>query len=1010
MKSSPHRGMEVFDFKEPEENSESAVDKYDGKLKNPSSDDDDALKYEFLGFAAQETPTKETGSAPCVDVDAVDCELSCGNATSYVPLDKAEEKIDSGTECFNAAPQLQSSSHEECPEFRPLDNHGSRSFLSEAEKRCSDLEAPSPGKSQLNCDRLDSPSNNEPVDMTSDVDQSMNESSPSSPASGMAEDDDLLNNHAIDHCSGDTEMDDMNTTVVLYPDYVIYRDSYCTGPKLTFSNSYIKLTGSTGFESREAFDFEWGIDDLVNIQCQWFERAETVMIKLEVISRDAFQEDGGHGPSGVEELKIVAVESNWSQKQDDIASLHQRYIAVWQFVQDCMDMGTYGDDSPCRGRYFPVFDESFEEVIYPKGDTDAVSISKRDVDLLQPETFINDTIVDFYIKYLKNQIQPEERQRFHFFNSFFFRKLADLDKDPSSAADGKAAFQRVRKWTRKVDLFEKEFIFIPINFSLHWSLVVICHPGEVATFQDEDLDKSLKVPCILHMDSIKGNHSGLKNLIQSYLWEEWKERRKETSEEMSSRFHNLRFVSLELPQQENSFDCGLFLLHYLELFLAEVPSNFSPFKITKSSNFLNINWFPPSEASLKRTLIQRLIFDLLEKRSREVSSSPSSDEDPLPYSNRNDVAMEFLSTRCNPGLSCQDNLSSSQAGQGIEMTLLSSSSMRPSQCVNDSGLVLKDLFDPGASAGSLMGQCQSFDQKSSYYRLNGAISQLEEDTETGEQFMFLPSGESGCQLAGITSQTCGIPYPPKNYGGDTYDIGISLQAEHRDMESSSDCVSDDSSDVAITETFPVVERSSPKQEEKTDEQSSQPVENIAIVTEGLVSASHVLPEGPAAEASHKQVGNEVLPDEPDGQVSQNDDVMLVGNGVLPDVLDAQAAQNHDMMPVGNESGLPIPSFLEYPDMTMPQDSIREDNGVGSNDGLQVIENDLVDPDLPRQQPAKKPRLAPSSEDSCHGVQMIDNGLVIPGSLGQQPAEKLRLSPSMEVKTRVVESLDEDSHL
>lgn len=171
-------------------------------------------------IAAQETPTKETGSAPCVDVDAVDCDLRCGNATSYVPLDKAEEKIDSGTECFNAAPQLQSSSHEECPEFRPLDNHGSRSFLSEAEKRCSDLEAPSPGKIQLNCDRLDSPSNvfslilpeyminsfvsnlackvnlkvlefvqNEPVDMTSDVDQSMNESSPSSPASGMAEDD-----------------------------------------------------------------------------------------------------------------------------------------------------------------------------------------------------------------------------------------------------------------------------------------------------------------------------------------------------------------------------------------------------------------------------------------------------------------------------------------------------------------------------------------------------------------------------------------------------------------------------------------------------------------------------------------------------------------------------------------------------------------------------------------------------------------------------------------------------
>ena len=44
------------------------------------------------------------------------------------------------------------------------------------------------------------------------------------------------------------------------------------------------------------------------------------------------------------------------------------------------------------------FDEPFDEVIYPQGDPDAVSLTKRDVDLLQPDTFINDTIIDFYIK------------------------------------------------------------------------------------------------------------------------------------------------------------------------------------------------------------------------------------------------------------------------------------------------------------------------------------------------------------------------------------------------------------------------------------------------------------------------------------------------------------------------------------------------------------------------------------------------------------------------------------
>lgn len=67
-------------------------------------------------------------------------------------------------------------------------------------------------------------------------------------------------------------------------------------------------------------------------------------------------------------------------------------------------------------------------------------------------------------RYLINKIQPKEKHRFHFFNSFFFRKLVDLDKDPLSSAEGRAAFLRVRKWTRKVNIFEKDYLFIPVNY------------------------------------------------------------------------------------------------------------------------------------------------------------------------------------------------------------------------------------------------------------------------------------------------------------------------------------------------------------------------------------------------------------------------------------------------------------------------------------------------------------------------------------------------------------------
>nr|GFB28996.1 probable ubiquitin-like-specific protease 2B [Tanacetum cinerariifolium] len=116
----------------------------------------------------------------------------------------------------------------------------------------------------------------------------------------------------------------------------------------------------------------------------------------------------------------------------------------------------------------------------------------------------------------------------------------------------------------------------------------------------EDVTKLSRVPCVLHMDPIRGNQ-------RCYLKEEWRGRVPETSEDICLRFHNLRFISLELPQPPNSFDCGLFLLHYVELFLEQAPVNFNPIKISQSVNF-------------------RLVYDLLEAPSHEAPPVRANDD------------------------------------------------------------------------------------------------------------------------------------------------------------------------------------------------------------------------------------------------------------------------------------------------------------------------------------------------------------------------------------------------
>lgn len=47
-----------------------------------------------------------------------------------------------------------------------------------------------------------------------------------------------------------------------------------------------------------------------------------------------------------------------------------------------------------------------------------------------------------------------------------------------------------------VDIFSKDFLFIPIHDALHWSLIIVCHPGLDLTLE--------RKPYILHLDSMDG--------------------------------------------------------------------------------------------------------------------------------------------------------------------------------------------------------------------------------------------------------------------------------------------------------------------------------------------------------------------------------------------------------------------------------------------------------------------------------------------------------------------------
>ncbi|KAJ6370339.1 hypothetical protein OIU76_028585 [Salix suchowensis] len=609
--------------------------------------------------------------------------------------------------------------------------------------------------SQLDTLRLSSFSNseNESASMISDNDVRI-EMSSSASVYTPSEDE---GNQVIECGSLGHQIDYTNNTVAVFPDYILCGNIYGTEACLTFSGSSIRMKGSTVNGVKGIFNAEWNLDDIISIESEWCEMVTTAMVYLCLKSKVSEGARIGNDASDVDKLKFSVYDPHWHEGEEAIKSLDVRYKDIWNFTSESDLEKDRNVSSGHNGMftskpYFPVVHETFEEVVYPKGDPDAVSISKRDVDLLRPETFINDTIIDFYIQYLKNKIQPDDRQRFHFFNSFFFRKLADLDKGPSNACEGRIAFQRVCKWTRKLNIFEKDYIFIPVNYSLHWSLIVICHPGEVVHSRGKDL-------CDKVVISMKSGEKGIMRSVDDTL----------------SKFLHLRFVPLELPQQGNLYDCGLFLLHYVELFLEEAPIDFSPFKITEFSNFLSRNWFLPGEASLKRAHIQKLICEILEDQSCTPSSDPNEQE----------TGAEFLEEVCS-AVSGPDT----DTLIHISLTEKSPISAAQRQRLEELGLNSRDLPEPGPNARFFSnGNC--WQTGALHWRT--CMSPVEEAEETGEQISDSSSDTEDDQLpAGLAMEFPSTSFSHKDLrsleiGAGVDEDHLHSQSEGLDREKNTDC-------------------------------------------------------------------------------------------------------------------------------------------------------------------------------------------------------------------------------
>ncbi|KAF7829365.1 ubiquitin-like-specific protease 1D isoform X1 [Senna tora] len=219
------------------------------------------------------------------------------------------------------------------------------------------------------------------------------------------------------------------------------------------------------------------------------------------------------------------------------------------------------------------------KIYYPSSDDpECVEICYADIDCLAPEGFLTSTIMNFYIRYLQQQASLTNRSisDYHFFNTYFYKKLKEAVSYKRSDRD--TFFAKFRRWWKGVNLFQK---------ALHWSLVIISFPDK----------KDESGPIILHLDSLRlhSSRSVCEN-IKSYLKEEWKYVDRECAssdipiadkiwKNLSRRIED---KVLTVPQQKNEYDCGLFVLYFIERFIEEAPERLKK----KDLNMVNHQLIP----------------------------------------------------------------------------------------------------------------------------------------------------------------------------------------------------------------------------------------------------------------------------------------------------------------------------------------------------------------------------------------------------------------------------------
>lgn len=155
--------------------------------------------------------------------------------------------------------------------------------------------------------------------------------------------------------------------------------------------------------------------------------------------------------------------------------------------------------------------------------------------------YLNDEVINNYM----DLITLRSPDTIYAFNTFFYQALSDQ------------GYEHVNRWTKKIDIFSKKKLFIPIHVkkNFHWCLVCV-----------EFQEKSIK-----YYDSLGVPNFNCMKLILKYLMYEYLEKKGKEFQPYGWILANMK----NCPKQHNVSDCGVFVCMYAEHLSRNAPLKFT---------------------------------------------------------------------------------------------------------------------------------------------------------------------------------------------------------------------------------------------------------------------------------------------------------------------------------------------------------------------------------------------------------------------------------------------------